>query len=200
MCIRDRKCTLCRTQVPLCLITCVYFLFAFWFFICDLLFYLRFAFLFAFCFFIYVLLFYLRLAFLFAFYFFICVLSFYLRFQLYFSLFSFLNVCFIFFNFCFLFFFLFVFFFYLCFRFCLCSTFLGHPGGGRRLGWFLCQDHPTKSDVTSGWYQAELSSRWRRKMAARPVTSSSIFSTDSFRNCILWPFKMLLRYWLIVPS
>ena len=25
------------------------------------------------------------------------------------------------------------------------------PGGGRRLGWFLCQNHPTKSDVTSGW-------------------------------------------------
>ena len=24
-------------------------------------------------------------------------------------------------------------------------------GGGRRLGWFLCQNHPTKSDVTSGW-------------------------------------------------
>jgi len=36
---------------------------------------------------------------------------------------------------------------------------------------------------------AELSSLWRRKMEARLLTFSSIFWTDSLRNCILWPFK-----------
>ena len=45
---------------------------------------------------------------------------------------------------------------------------------------------------------AGLSSRWRRNMASRLVIFSSIFWTDSFRNCILWPFKMLLRYWFNV--
>ena len=76
------------------------------------------------------------------------------------------------------------------------SCFSIRPGGdwgGQRLGKFLCQNHPTKSDVTSGWKLT--SSRWRRKVAARLVIFSSIFWTDSFRNCILWLLKMLIRYW-----
>ena len=31
------------------------------------------------------------------------------------------------------------------------SCYYLYSGGGRRLGRFLCQNHPTKSDVTSGW-------------------------------------------------
>ena len=30
------------------------------------------------------------------------------------------------------------------------QTIVSGAGGGRRLGRFLCQNHPTKSDVTSG--------------------------------------------------
>ena len=55
------------------------------FFICVLLFCLRFAFLFAFCFFVCVLLFSLRFAFFFAFCFFLCVLLFCLRFAFFFA-------------------------------------------------------------------------------------------------------------------
>ena len=63
-----------ENPVPLCLITCVYFLFAFSFFNRVLLFYSRFTFS------IFVLLFHLRFTFLFAFCFFICVLLFHLCF------------------------------------------------------------------------------------------------------------------------
>ena len=37
--------------------------------------------------------------------------------------------------------------------------------------------------------------KWRRL-----VIFSSIFWTASFRNCILWPFKILWRYWFNDPS
>ena len=72
-------------------------------------------------------------------------------------------------------------------------------GGGQGLGKFLCQNHPTKSDVTFSWKLSwTLVSLETKDGFARLVIFSSIFWTDSFRNCMLWPFKMLLRYWFNV--
>ena len=105
-----------RTQVALCLITCVYFLFAFCFFVFVLPFYLRFTFLFVFCLFIFVFKFtfysFINAYFLFL----ICVFFFYL--------------CFLFFNLCFLI-------FNLSFLFCLCLTLLGHRTSGPPYYWPL---------------------------------------------------------------